>query len=402
MQRLGFLLWLLACGQSLQENAPAASVAASIRQEGGREVVVLQSDTALLEVIPAEGGVCSRLSVKDGEFAFDLLSNAELLRDVFNHAAMEQDKPTISFLHQINQTAPDSVTLALTAKLDVTNSDESVAGATLEKQITLHAGKRYFAVRQVLKNTSGDVLGASLGTRNRFALSEVRDTESFLLPTERGILRIVGGGIDNFYAQMADWEYKPTDGWYGVVNPVKRIGLVFVLDRNLPDAFYTNNLTAVGGWCADSGILDPDVVFENAYVVFPLRGFQGVAHASRRLIADVQVTGTGGTEVTHTLAGGVAPLGEVSLKTQVEGITSRKLSTLPDVTMHEVGVDPATATVALPEPQQEPIVIRVTASGNGWQESYATYFEGNFRQSIYPGYPYKPQYKREGKSGRME
>jgi hypothetical protein len=226
-------------------------------------------------------------------------------------------------------------------------------------------------------------------------LDAVKDQEVIFLPTDRNILKIVAGGIDHFYAKMEDWEYHPVEGWMGVLNPSSGAGLVFVIDGDALESFYTNNRTGTCGWFLDGGILDPGASFVASYLMVPVKGFHGFAHACRRLIADIQPTAVGGgVEVTHTLAGATSPLGDVTLKTSAYGVRSKKTFSLPETVISGVGLDPVEGKVMLNQPQEEPLVLRVEAEGKDWQESYETCFEGEFKTTIYPGYPYSPEYRR--------
>jgi hypothetical protein len=67
---------------------------------------------------------------------------------------------------------------------------------------------------------------------------------------------------------------------------------------------------------------------------------------------------------------------------------------LPKLVLSAVGLDPASGTVTWNLPQSEPLVIRVRASAPGWEEAYEAYYEGEFKPTIYPGYPWKPEYSR--------
>jgi hypothetical protein len=137
-------------------------------------------------------------------------------------------------------------------------------------------------------------------------------------------------------------------------------------------------------------------------VIIPVSGFGSVAHASRQMIASVQVKpAKDSVSITHAVAGALAPLGDVTLATTLYGVRSKASVQLQKLVIPAVGFDPVSAAVTWNQPQTEPMVIRVHASGKDWQEDYEAYYEGEFKPTIYPGYPYKPEYTRL-KPGKKE
>lgn len=391
-----FLALSLLCSTSFAEgNTDAVSASVSKAADGITDIVTLQNEVCRCDFIPLKSGVCSFLGVKDTGCSLTLQPNPELLREVFTHAAMQLGGKDIPFQYQLLKDQPDRVSVEFSTTLDISNADEAVAGCRFSKRVTLYAGKRFLEVQQTLTNATGDVVGAQVGVRQRFFLDAVKDQDTFYLPTERNILRIVAGGIDHFYAKMEDWEYHPVEAWMGAINPKSGAGIVFVMDSGSLDGYYTHNASGTSGWFLDGGIIEPGAAFTTAYTMIPVNGFQGLAHASRRLIADTQAKAIGGgVEITHTIAGSTATLGNVLLKTSIMGARSKKATSLPEVSAQNVGMDPIEAKVMLNEPQEEPLVIRVEAVGTNWKESYETYFEGEFKTTIYPGYPYTPEYRR--------
>ncbi len=390
---------LLRCTPFAEGNTNTVSASVSKAADGITDIVTLQNSASRFDFIPAKSGVCSFLGVKDKGCSLTLQEKPELLREVFTHAAMQQGGKDIPFQYKLLKDQPDRVSVEFSAALDPANSDEAVAGCRFSKLVTLYAGRRYLEVQQTLTNATGDVVGAQVGVRQRFFLDAVKDQDTFYLPTERNILKIVAGGIDHFYAKMEDWEYHPVEGWMGAINPKSGAGVVFVMDSGSLDGYYTHNASGTSGWFVDGGIIEPGAAFTTAYTMIPVCGFHGLSHVSRRLIADIQAKAIGGgLEITHTIAGATVPLGDILINTSVMGARSKKEMVLPVITVQKVGVDPVEAKVMLNEPQEEPLVIRVEAVGKDWKESYETYFEGEFKTTIYPGYPYTPEYRRPKKA----
>ncbi|MEI6424959.1 MAG: hypothetical protein WCP55_22295 [Lentisphaerota bacterium] len=353
--------------------------------------VELANDLCKVVVTPEDGGACVSWEMKDKAFTLPLQADAELFREVFSNKEMEGKPKSLTFSPRLLP-GDGGTTLSLEAKLDTSNSDEAVAGLSFKRDMILPTGKRCLVVKQTLSNPTQDPMEARVGVRQQVLLGSDRAEETFL-PSERGVLRICGKTIDGFYSKN-DWECNPVENWLAVLNPKSKSGLVFVLEAESVEGFYTQNDMGVCGWLANAGILMPGESATVTYTVIPVNGFSGMVHASPRILADVQIKAAGNIELSHRIAGATSPLGDVIIKSSICNVKSKTVAGGSEITLKGVGVNPVEALSTVNQAQSEPVIVRVEVSGKGWKESYETYFEGSFRIETVPFLSYKPDYKR--------
>jgi len=383
-------LWLLllagfVSGQLLAAADAASALVCELRNSGSKAVIE-----------PGRGGSCTGLEIKTGTFEFALPPGSELGRPVFTKAAMEGQPPAL--VCQPPDTVPPTAAVnvcALEVALTEANADEAVAGLRHHRTIRLSDDGRRLEFTETLTNPTAEVMGAQFGINNTIGHEAADGLFSAYLPTERNVLLISGNGINRFYARNTNWDYQPVEGWLAILNDRSKAGIIFVLEPTALDSFHAVPSQGGCGWFWDGGILKPQAAFTATWWLVPVKGFTGIIHASRRLLADLQANNTsGGLEIIHTLAGTEKPLGEVMVKTSVWGARTKKTMELTPVKLMAVGLDPVTGTTVMAQPLNEPMVFRVEAAGKDWTETYETYREGEFRTTIYPGYPYEPEYRR--------
>lgn len=317
----------------------------------------------------------------------------EMLRDVFHERGMEGEYVAPSFAHKLLEGEREGTVLLSEALLEEVSSGPDTAGLAFSRRLRLNRDPAYIEVEQILHNNTKDYYMARAGVKNRFFVGQNKGEEVCYLPTKRSVLRVTGGSIDRFYSRTGDWEHYPNGGWLGVINAENRAGIVFVFDGRIVESLYYNSAKEIIGWLVNGGMLKPGEHFSTTYLAVPVKGFNNLSYASRRLIAGIQLSASdSGIVVNIAVAGTLHPLGDVTVKPAVYGVRSGKLLELPAMTFKDVGLKMVDKNLIVNQPQQEPLVIRVKVYGDGWQEDFEDYFEGKCRTTIYPGYPYQPEY----------
>ncbi|MDD5708276.1 MAG: hypothetical protein PHR35_20350 [Kiritimatiellae bacterium] len=358
------------------------------------EIVKVENEALQLGFDAKAGGACIAFAVKDANPPLPLQPDYAFMRPIFEPEQATKPVAPIAFTATPTNDA-QGAGIVFQALLTEASSSRDVADMTFERRVWLPKGKRYLEVEEALINKTPDVMGARVGTINAFLLDSQKDSNEYYLPTERTILQIVRTSIARYYTWAGTWDYTPVENWMGAANPKSAWSFALVLDPKL-DAFYATGIGSTCGWLLDGGITEPGATFRSSYTIIPVKGFRGFVHASRRLLADVTVVAQdGGVTVEHTIAGGVAELGKVTLETTLMGARTKQESKLATLEFADVGVDGVSQKAQLAQPQSEPLVIKVTAKGDGWQEVYEAYYEGKFLSTIYPGYPWVPEYSRK-------
>ena len=359
------------------------------------ETLDLENESLKLSFDVRAGGRCTGFAVKNAKAPLALQPGAEFMREIFDPDQVEKPAEPIAFTAEPMKDPKRGEGLLFKAVLTEKNSSRDVADMTLERRVWFPPGRRHVEVEELLLNKTPDVMGARMGAVHRFLMDSQKDSNAYYLPTERTVLQVVANSIARFYT-WAPWDYSPVESWLGATNPKSPWSLAFILDPKYLDAFYAATAGSATGWLVDGGIIEPGAEFRTSYAIIPVQGFKGFAHASRRLLANVEVSSEGGgLALVHTLAGGVEPLGDVTLDTVLIGARTKQESRLGMLEFAKVGLEGVSQKAAWPKPQTEPVVIKMVARGKGWEEAYEAYYEGKFTATVYPGYPWMPEYRRK-------
>ncbi len=389
-----FATLLLACPVAFGGENPEAAVSSSEGKtaSGGRQVTI-ENDLYRLKFEPDRGGRCGSFLIKKSnrELVYDG-DTAGLFQDHFAHQGYPGELLETKYDYAVEGDGKTQVTLRLWT---AAKADPLTEGLKVQKEITLKAGRREVEVKNTFANSTGTGKNVGMWVQQCFNYGGDRLYDVYYRPSDQGVHwvgmddtghgKIPPGGDD--YAK--DWvgasKYSPADGrkvlagWTAGRDRRTDEGAVFLLDRNYLATLYNCAGSCTTEWFMDKVPLPGGKSWSTEYAMIPVDGFTGFAHASRRLIANVEVKpGDDGVEIKHQVAGAMEPLGTVTLNVAVYGVRSKKEEKLAPEKIENVGMTPSSVAQLWKTPFTEPIVVRVEAAGQDWSERYEYVCMGKF------------------------
>ena len=374
----------------------AALSSGEVPGPGGRKLPVIESDLYRLTFDPAQGGRCTSFFVKatQREWVYDG-SWAGMFQDHFAHQGWPGELLSAPYDYAIERDGDQALSLRLWTVPHGT--DPLTRGLKVEKIVTLREGHREVEVTNSFTNPTAEGKNVGMWIQQCFCYGGQRLYDQYYRP---GVAGISLDGMDDTgshkqpktsddYAQ--DWVKQPTEGWSAGRDRKTNEGAVFLMDYNYLDILYNCGGSYTTEWFMDKVPLPPGKSWSTQYWVVPVDGFRGFTHASRRLVANLEVQATG-NGLTHQLCGTADSLGDVTITTSVYGVRSKQERTLAPVTAAAVGLTPTEVVQPLLQAQTEPLVFRVELAGKDWTEKYEYLYEGPFAAAGIQGAPSAPEY----------
>ena len=395
---------LMAAGWSLARAADPISWRETKTAAGTRRVTI-ESDLYRLTFDPARGGRCTSFLFKKTQRQWVHGGpRAGLFQDHFAHQGYPGELLHAPYTYAVRGDRARHVCLHLwtIAKGVVRGSkrrDRLTAGLKVEKRITLRAGRREIRVVNTFRNPTAEGRNVALWVQHKFAYGGQQLFDSYYRPSASGLSldgmddkgdRRIAQGFD---PGAADWVHDPVAGWTAGRDRRTSEGAVFLMDYNYLDKLYNCAPGYTTEWFLDKVPLPAGKSWSTEHLIVPVDGFRGFAHASRRLIANVEVRpGKDRVRITYQLAGTTDPLGSVVLNTRIYGVRTKREEALSQLTVSRIGLDPVEAAQSWGRAQTEPLVVRVNVSGPDWQEGFEYVYEGAFRAEGIVGAAARPEY----------
>jgi len=369
------------------------TVSAEVRHEeferDGKKLVALENELYRLVFAPARGGRCSSFVIKANqrELVYDG-KNGGFFQDHFAHQGYPGELLKKAYHCELKRDGDRSVSIRLwTEATGAGGRDPLTRGVEVSKTVTLENGDRAVRIENAFHNPTEEGKNVGMWIQQCFCYGGERLYDIYYRPSTHGV-HVIGrddtghhpiGPVSDAYS--ADWvgvcKYtqaggrEPIAGWTAGRDRKNNEGGVFLLDYNYLDVLYNCSGSYTTEWWLDPVPLPPGKSWRTQYRFVPVNGFTGFAHASHRIIGNTELEATD-TAVTirHQFAGTTQPLGKLEINTRIYGIRSEKEASLPPITLTGVGLAPTPITQTWSKPQAEPVVARVTAKGEDWEESY--------------------------------
>jgi len=395
--------FLLGCAGQISSGRLKSSVTET---PDGKRVVVLENNLYRLSFKPSLGGRCTSFIVKKtgNELVYESVSpgagypGAEggFFLDYFREESAPGEFIGAAYDYEILK-GKGKATIRLWRVATGKTKDREfpeVAGIRLEKAITLYSDSPAVDVDISLTNRGQKTKSASYWAQAGFQLGGQKENDVYYRPSTRHI-QVMEMNPSVTGVVPEEWVRDPVEGWSAARDSKTNEGIVFLMDYNYLSTLF-NGKACTADWFMDRVVLPPGATWRTRYTVIPVDGFKGFVHASNRLIADIEVSEEKGTlEITHFVAGARKSLGDVTLRTSIYDVRSKKRMNLPAVKLKGVGLEPKKLTINAGKAQTEPIVVRVEASSGNWSESYENYFWGDSAPFVLPGYPVPPEHTRK-------
>jgi len=268
----------------------------------------------------------------------------------------------------------------------------NMAGLVVKKTIWLYRDKREVTCDFEVINPLKESRSVGFWIQHCFFLGESFTDNYYYRPSTNGI------NVSGIYREVGekfgeDWVKQPTAGWSAARNDITNDGVVFLMDYNMLDILYNATSACTLEWFTDDAVMPKGKSWKTTYTMIPIDGFTGFVYASKRLIANIRGEKlANGVRVTHQIAGSIEALGPVTLKTEIYSFRKKKRLAQKGGKIR-VGLDPATLTQEFDVKPTEPFVIKVTAEGENWTESYESFYDPTPKVHAWVGVPPWSEYK---------
>lgn len=257
--------------------------------------------------------------------------------------------------------------------------DPILSKLLVEKTLSVKAGVPAVFCHVRVKNTDTKAKLVPYWQQNIVFPLGVTDPQStvMLRPSRRGV-RVLRMSAQEHYVRdvMA--------GWTAIVDTKRQAGMVFLLDYNKLGFLYNAAPNYTTEWVAEDVYVPAGKEWEVDNAAVPFRGFGGLQYASPRLLADVGVERTGGRiKVTYRLASALEKVAGVKLSGEVYSVLDKKTVSLPEAKLGALTAEPATVTVDLAAPGQDPLVLRIralsTLATGEVTDAWETFYVGKYQ-----------------------
>ena len=261
-----------------------------------------------------------------------------------------------------------------------------MAGLVVEKTVWLRTDAAHVDCDFVVRNPLTESRSVGFWIQHCFWLGQSFTDNYYYRPSTNGIKV---SGVHRTIGQKfgEDWVKRPTAGWSAARNDRTHEGVVFLMDYDMLDILYNATSACTLEWFTDDALVPKGRSWQTTYTMIPVDGFTGFVHASGRLIANV--TGhkrPGRTEIVHQLRGAKRALGPVRLHTEVHALRSKKRLAQHDAAAR-VGLQVVNLCRTFDVRPTEPLLVKVTAAGEGWTERYEAFYDPTPPMQAWVGVP---------------
>ncbi|MDD5706433.1 MAG: glutamine amidotransferase [Kiritimatiellae bacterium] len=378
---------------TLSARAAEPTLGSSTSTQGGRTLVTISNAYEELTFEPARGGRCVSFRFLDnGEQLIASDDASGMFLDHWAKYAYPSGLMHLPYHYEVVKEADRRIGLkewvTVPAKGGGAGNADRVAsmakatspdliGLVVKKTIWLNVDSDCIEVVHEIGNPTQDSRGVSLYVQHNLVLNGNRRNDVWCLPSERGILYQIQPTDANDSQYGSDWILEPTAGWMAVRDQKTKRGMVFTFDYNYLQKIYTCGFTAE--WFMETMPVAPGKSFRTTSMIKPVKDFEDFVFASSNLVADIRGHEQGdAVEIALDLAAVSRPLREVTLKVTATSWSDKKTLGTETLTLDRLGYEKIRRVFRIhPKAVAEGVVVRVKASGPGFEDAFEHYYAGD-------------------------
>lgn len=261
--------------------------------KGSDHRIVVANDLLEVQFEPRRGGGIRHLIGKtDG---FDRVhSQNRFLLDMFMRQPYPGEMQEANYEFEIIDERPRRVGVRMRRTAAVSPHD----GIRLFKTVWINSGSRSLTAAYQFLNASAAYRSFSYWTQHFAVAGESEVNDRYVRPATDRLDVVPFPGGDRYL----DVVERPAAGWTAVIDPLESIGTAFVLDFNYLRWLYNAFSASTVEWFTDQITIGPGQSWTTEFFIIPFSGFDSLAFASDRLLADSVVDRRdGGLRVRHRL-----------------------------------------------------------------------------------------------------
>ncbi len=351
----------------------AAQATATLVEQDGKKLVVMENDWLRLTVNPAKGGRVASFVAKRLNREMVTSPDSGLFMDHFYEQFWPGEFLYAPYEVEVVNAGPAQAVVRVT-RVSTGNGNKGISGLRIIRTLTLPADRPVVECQVELKNTETASKAFTYWQQHVYRADGDSGAESRQImtrPSAQG-LHVVG--------PYNDWtrDKDVTAGWTASVDPQDKVGLAFLMDYNGLWSLYNCGLSS-SEYFYNKVLLPGEMSWTTHSTALLVEGLDSVVYTSPRLAADIRVsTQNGALQVAHTLVAPAAPLGKAKVTTTLAWLNrSLAIGTQPAVSeLDGIGHEPQTVKAEFPGQAGKPVIIQVQVDGDGWKDSYEFAYAG--------------------------
>jgi len=349
-------------------SALRANVQIEKKQDAnGKTVIRLENEFIRMDVVPSNGGRVARFVYKpadDSQWVGGPTSPGLFLDHLW-----QQSWPGVlhgaEYQYEITSKGPERAEVRLWKVVDSGAGRDTIWGVRYEKVLALERGQALIFCRITLTNTTDVNRSPGLWVQHVLAAGNAKENVYFR-PSTRGIdtayTRYVGTILKKEWSGN-DWVKDPVAGWSATVAPAEKLALIMLVDYNELNLWYNSLPSWTMEVFYDQVQLLPGGSWQTELAVVAVEGFESVAYASRKVVADLSGKFAGDTLIVQSTIAAVDTLSHVDLVVAAESASSRRALGSRRIELTELGRSLVAHRLELPlnDPaRQEGVVVKVS------------------------------------------
>ncbi len=365
------LLLLASLAPFLQAQERKGAFIEEIEDEDGDQVILMESEWISMRLMPAIGSTVIRFVFRPTQNEIldlmdpkNLKGGGGLLQDnIWEQDWRFQELRGKWYDYVITKRGPDEVQVVFETKLEGwIGADKSgiksklLEDVKIRRTVTLQQGTPYFLFDVELIN-EGSCAKLPLYWSHNMAVLDPIGGDHVFRPSDLGINEIPGG---------SDYVYNFNQGWSAVVAPLRREGVVYLMDYDYIQFLYNCGITT-SEWIYDNLLILKDRPVKTRIYILPTMGLEKVDHATEYFIAQVKPSrAEDELRVQYKVTASYQKVRKLTFVPELiynllGGEAERKRAILPAVEFTELGVEPQMRETVFKGACNDPVIIRTTA-----------------------------------------
>ena len=367
-----------------------------IEDDDADMIVLMESEWMSMRLMPAIGSTAIRFVFRPTQNEIidilqpkNLKGGAGLLQDnVWEQDWRFQELRGKWYDYKITKRGPDEIQVVFETKLEGwLEADKSgiksrlLEDLRIRRTVTMREGTPFFLFDVEFIN-EGDCAKLPLYWSHNSCCIDAVNRDHVMRPSELGINELPGNG--------SDYVYNFNQGWSAKVSPVRREGIVYLMDYDYVNFLYNCSFDTEE-WVYDNLLILKDRPVKTRIYVIPTMGLEKVDHATEYFICQTKpFRKDGELRVQYKLTASFEKARKITLVPELVynlrgSEAERKRATLPSVEFTELGVEPQARETAFAGESDDPVIVRTTAfidlaDGTQQKRTFEYFHVGNYSE----------------------
>lgn len=352
------------------------------------KAIIIENETIKMVIDTDRGGRVVSFIHKPGEK--DVVLRDERYMGLFADHIWSQGFPgelmEVPYEIEIIKNQSDEVRVKLWRKISGEwqgSLKKTLQGLIIEKTYILRAGVDAVFCNVVFKNPTGEGKLLDYWLQNVFYIGGDYNstTDVFYRPSCRGVF---SSAYVTFFNMSKDYVRDPYAGWSAGVDKDKKQSLIWLMDYNYLDILYDNGSNQTLEWIYDKIPIPAGKEWSTDVVLIPVIGMDNISHASKNLIAGLEVKRNGNNvELLHQFRNSISQIKNLKLSVEIFSITdNKKITTQPMDLQENLSTKVENIPQSIEFSYSSPLIVTVIAegkvNGNSVKENWFVFYSGGY------------------------